>query len=248
LTLIEMIVVLLIIVLLAGALTIGYGRLPATALKREAVHVAATLRAAYDGAAASGAYHRLVIDIDEATYKVERCEGKLVIQRARDVKEEMESMKAAAEKAAQLAADAQAQAGQGPGGTPLSPDAMLLGIVGQAQPGANAAIGGAGGEATARCVPMPGPFGKAQKLGGHPQVGFSRVWVGHLEDPAQHGKVMIHFFPLGTAEKAIIELGTDADNLFTIALQPISGRIDMQQGALARPEDFFTTDATGSRI
>lgn len=245
-TLIEMIVVLLIIVLLAGALTIGYGRLPATALKREAVHVAATLRAAYDGAAASGAYHRMVIDIDEATFKVERCEGKLTIQRAHDVKEEMEQMKAAAEKAAQLAADAQSQAGQGPGGAPQSPDAMLLGILGQGQPGG--AIGGSGGEATARCVPMPGPFGKAQKLGGHPQVGFSRVWVGHLEDAAQHGKVMIHFFPLGTAEKAIIELGTDSDNLFTIALQPISGRIDMQQGALARPEDFFTTDATGAHI
>jgi len=245
-TLIEMIVVLLIIVLLAGALTVGYARLPATAMKREAVHVAATLRAAYDGAAASGAFHRMIIDIDEGTYKVERCEGKVNIQRARDAKEEMEQMKDAAQKAAQLAEDAKTQAGQGPGGAPLSPDAMLLGILGQGQP--NSAIGGSGGEATAKCTPMPGPFGKTQRLGGHPQVGFSRIWVGHLEEPASHGKVMIHFFPLGTAEKAIIELGTDTENLFTIALQPISGRIDMQQGSLARPEDFFTTDATGQRI
>src|ERR1043165_9413078 len=154
LTLIEMMVVIIIIALLAAALTIGYGRLPATALKREAVHVAATLRAAYDAAAASGAYHRMVIDLDEATYKVERCEGKVVIQRARDIKDEMVQMKAAAEKAAQLAADAQAQsAQQQQGGAPLSPDAMLLGIVGQGRP--NGAIGGSGGEATAKCGPMP---------------------------------------------------------------------------------------------
>lgn len=243
-TLIEIIVVLLVITLLAVAMTVGYGRLPATALKREAVHLAATLRAAYDGAAASGAYHRLIIDLDEGSYKVERCEGKLEIKRAHDLKEEMDRMKEEAEKAAKLAQDAQNAAGQGPNGQPISPDALLLGL-NPAQPGAK--MGGSGGEATAKCSPMRGELGKVQKLGGHPKVGFSKVWVAHLEDPTAHGKVMIHFFPLGTAEKAVIELATDEDNRFSIALQPISGRIDMQQGALRRPDDFMTTDAAGNR-
>ena len=30
-----------------------------------------------------------------------------------------------------------------------------------------------------------------------------------LEQPAAHGKVFVHFFPLGTAEKTVIELATD---------------------------------------
>jgi hypothetical protein len=93
---------------------------------------------------------------------------------------------------------------------------------------------------------MRGELGKEQKLGGHPRVAFSRVWVAHLEDPAAHGKVTITFFPLGTAEKAVIELATDEENRFSIALQPISGRIDMQQGEMHRPDDFLTTDAQGN--
>ena len=39
-------------------------------------------------AAASGAYHRLILDLDEETYRVERCEGKVQVKRAKDIKEE----------------------------------------------------------------------------------------------------------------------------------------------------------------
>jgi len=245
LTLIEMMVVLLVILLVTVAMVVGYGRLPATALKHEAVRVAATLRAGYDGAAASGAYHRMVIDIDEGTFKVERCEGKVQVKRAHDVKEEMDRMKDEAEKAARLAEESQSQiVSQSPGQQPVSLESLLTGVA--SPPGG--AVGGSGGEATARCVPMRGELGKGQRLGEHPKVSFSRVWVAHLEEPAAHGKVFIHFFPLGTAEKAVIELGTDADNKFSIALQPISGRIDMMQGQMRRPEDFLATDAQGNRI
>lgn len=243
-TLIEILVVLLVITLLAVAMTVGYGRLPATALKREAVHIAATLRAAYDAAAASGSYHRMVLDLDEESYRVERCEGKVQVKRAHDIKEEMDRLKDEAEKAAQAAQAAQSQVTQSPNGQPTSLDSLLTGL----NIPANGAIGGSGGEAGAKCAPMRGEFGKEQKLGGHPQVGFARVWVAHLEDPAAHGKVYIHFFPLGTAEKAVIELATDEDNKFSIALQPISGRIDMQQGEMRRPEEFLTTDAQGNRL
>jgi membrane fusion protein len=55
LTLIEMMVVLIVFALLAGALMVGYSRLPGTALKREATKLAAMLRSAYDRSTASGA-------------------------------------------------------------------------------------------------------------------------------------------------------------------------------------------------
>ncbi len=233
LTLLEMMVVLAVIGLLAGALTIGYGRLPATALKREAVHLAAILRSGYDRATASGAHHRLVIDLDKGTYKLERCEGKVEVRRAHDLREELERKQAEAEKAAQQ----QAQNVQ------LTPDMLVQGVT------TNAAqiLGGQGGAGAVKCTPVKGDMGKANELGGHPKVGFAKVWVGHLEEPAKSGEVTINFFPLGTAEKAVIVLGTDEENLFSIALQPLSGRIDMMQGEMRSIGDYMTTDAAGNR-
>jgi prepilin-type N-terminal cleavage/methylation domain-containing protein len=244
LTLIEIMVVLLVIALLSGALTAGYQRLPQTALKREAVHLAATLRGAYDAAAASGATHRMTFDLDKGTYSVERCEGKVEVKRSKDLQEELDRQKEEAEKAARLADEAQNQMHIGPNQQPTSPEALLLGMT--QVPGQ--AVGGAGGQAAAKCAPMRGELGKPYELGAHPVVKLSRVWVGHLDEPARQGKVTVHFFPLGTAEKAVIELAVDEDNAFSIQLQPISGRIDMLPGAAKRPEDFMSTDATGNRV
>ncbi len=232
-TLIEMTVVLAVIGLLAGALTIGYGRLPATALKREAVHMAAILRSAYDRATASGAHHRVVLDLDQGSYQLERCEGKVDVRRARDLREELDRQKQDAEQAAEQAAQAQQQ----------GPDGMLQGLVANA----GKTLGGSGGSGATKCTPVKGDMGQANRLGGHPKVGFAKVWVGHLDEPVKDGQVTINFYPLGSAEKAVIVLATDEENRFSIALQPISGRIDMMQGEMRRADDYMATDATGER-
>jgi prepilin-type N-terminal cleavage/methylation domain-containing protein len=229
-TLMEIMVVLLILGLLASAMTIGYGRLPSTALRREGLRVAGALRSAYDGAAASGALHRVLLDLDDGTFRVERCEGKIELRRSRDLKEEVEREKFEAEKA-QLVAQVQ------------TPDVMLQGMLA----GAGQSVGGAGGASGAKCTPMRGDMGKLQTLAGHPKVSFASVWVAHIEEPTEHGKLTINFFPLGTAEKAVVQLATDPENVFSIAVHPLTGRIDLAQGALKRPEDFMTTDATGAR-
>src|SRR5258706_9807181 len=87
-TLLEILVVLLVVALLAGALTVGYGRLPPTAMKREATRIAAALRTAYDPAAAAGQHHRLVIDLGEGPFFLARCEGPIELRRSRDLPEE----------------------------------------------------------------------------------------------------------------------------------------------------------------
>jgi prepilin-type N-terminal cleavage/methylation domain-containing protein len=229
-TLIEIIVVLLVIALVTAALTVGYGRLPATVLKHEAVHIAAVVRSAYDRATTSGALHRVVLDLDEGSYHVERCEGKIELRRSRDVKEEAERQRDEAERA-ELAAQLQ------------TPDSVLKGMLKDA----GQTVGGSAGTAAAKCTPVSGDMGKPTKLGGHPKVSFGKVYVGHLEEPAQKGKVTINFFPLGTAEKAIIQLAVDEENVFSIAIHPLSGKIDMAQGAMSRPDDFMANDATGNR-
>jgi prepilin-type N-terminal cleavage/methylation domain-containing protein len=232
-TLIEMMVVMAVIGLLVGALGVGYTRMPATVLKREAVHLAAVLRSGVDRAAASGAHHRLVLDLDKGGYKLERCEGKLDVHRALNQREEEDRKKDEAEKAAQQAAQ----------NVQLTPDQMVVGLT------ANAAqiLGGAGGEGATKCTPVKGEMGKMYLLGGHPKVGFDRVWVGHLAEPAKGGEVTIHFFPLGATEKAVILLATDEENKFSLTLSPLSGRITMAQGELRNAFDFMTTDAAGER-
>jgi len=233
LTLLEMMVVLAVIGLLSAALAVGYNRIPATALKHEAVHLAAILRSGYDRATTSGAHHRVILDLDKGTYKLERCEGKVEVRRSFNLKEEQDRQKADAERAAQQAAQ----------NVTLTPDAMLQGLTADAAK----ILGGAGGTGATKCAPVRGDMGQANALGGRPKVAFMKVWVGHLEEPADKGEVTINFFPLGTAEKAAIVLATDDDNKFTVLLQPISGRIEMQQGEVRSLADFMTTDAAGER-
>jgi type II secretory pathway pseudopilin PulG len=230
-TLLEILVVLAIIALLAGGLTVGYQRLPGTALKREAVKMAGVLRTAYDRATASGAHHRVVIDLTEGTYNIERCEGKVQVRKVRDLQEEVERQRLEAEKSA-LIAGAQ------------TPDMLLSTIVSDA----GQKVGGSGGGAGASCQPVSGPMGKKQKLGGRPKVSFSKIHVAHLEEPATEGQLTINFFPLGTAERAVIVLGVGEEEHFSIAVRPLSGRIDMQPGEWRDVEEAVREDAEGENL
>lgn len=230
LTLLEILVVLAIFGLLVGALTIGYARLPGTALKREAVKIAAAMRTAYDRATASGAHHRIVIDVKEGTFRVERCEGKVTLRKVRDLKEEVERQRQEAERQARLAGS-------------QSQDELLDAVVKDA----GEKLGGSGGGAAASCGPITGEFGRKQTLGGTPKVSFRRVFVAHLQEPASEGEVTLNFFPLGTAERAIVELAVGEDELFSIAMRPLSGRIDMQPGEWRGVEETIREDAEGKQ-
>jgi prepilin-type N-terminal cleavage/methylation domain-containing protein len=229
-TLIEMMVVLAILGLLVGSLTVGYARLPGTALKREGVKLAAALRSAYDRATASGAHHRVIIDIAKGTFFVERCEGKVQVRKVRDLKEEVERQRLEAEKQARMS-DAQ------------SNEALL----GAMTKDAGQRLGGSGGGAGASCTPVSGELGKKQTLGGTPKVSFHRVFVAHLQEPAKDGVVSLNFFPLGTAERAVIELSVGEEEQFSIAVRPLSGRIDMGPGEWRDVDDVVHEDAEGKQ-
>jgi prepilin-type N-terminal cleavage/methylation domain-containing protein len=222
-TLLEIMVVLLIVALLAGALTVGYQRLPATALKREATRMAAALRSAYDRATASGALHRLVLDVDAGTFHIERCEGKIEVRKSRDLGEEQERQRAEAEKETILSGM-------------QSADQLTQSIVGDGKKLAD----------KSHCEPVKDAMGKKQTLAGTPKVSYSKIWVGHLEDPVVKGEVSINFFPMGTAERAVIELAVDEDR-FSLILHPLSGRIEMQQGEVRWAEALVTEDAEGKK-
>jgi prepilin-type N-terminal cleavage/methylation domain-containing protein len=231
-TLLEMLVVLAVIALLAMGLSAGYARLPSTALKKEAVRLAAFARTAYDRATASGAHHRLVLSFEDGTYFIERCEGKVQVRKVRDLHEEVERKRLEAEKQAVVANLQNAQS-------------LLHTMVSDA----GQKLGGASGSAGATCEPVHGEMGKKQKLGGRPKVSFVRVHVAHLEEPADSGEVTLNFFPLGTAERAVIELGAgeNAEDRFSIVVRPLSGRVELRPGEWRDAEEMVKEDAEGGQ-
>ena len=93
-------------------------------------------------------------------------------------------------------------------------------------------------------------FGDADGRGTVRQVQrakIQQIYVQHLPDPVSSGLVAIYFFPMGSAEKAIVEVG-DGDKTFTITVSGLTGMVEMRDGALRDPEDFLMRDATGEKV
>jgi prepilin-type N-terminal cleavage/methylation domain-containing protein len=234
LTLIEIIVVLAILGLLTLGLGSGVLRLSRSVLRQDTTRLAAMVRTGFDRALASGAHHRLVLDLEQKTFKLERCEGKIKLRRATSPEE-------LAEKEAEAAADLRKQADSDPND-----------VIGQVLGEAGRKIGGGGGAGQAPCEPVSGEMGKAQSFDKAKGIAIKEVRVEHLEDPVSSGIVTVNFFPQGFAERTVIEVATpnpsDDDDVYTILLHPLSGRVEIREGELKDKDDFLRRDAKGEEV
>jgi prepilin-type N-terminal cleavage/methylation domain-containing protein len=99
-TLLELMVVMAILGLLIWALAAGFAPTQSR-LRSDAGKVAGMLRFAFDRAMATGSHHRVIINVDEETFRVERCEGKIVMRRGENAEKlaEFEKERSAAEQA-----------------------------------------------------------------------------------------------------------------------------------------------------
>ena len=238
-TVLELLVVLGIIGMLTAGLVIGGRRIRKSDLRSAAGRVAATLRFAFDRAAATGAHHRVVIDLDAGQLHVERCEGKLRLRRSIDeasaqdqdeIAQQVAALKAEAQKTAEQAAQAGAQ--------PLGVGALA------APPPPPDAAGTVG---AASCAPVKGRIGAPTRMR-KGKILVQKVYVAHLEEPAGEGKVTVNFFPMGWAERAVIVVGDDEGNRYSLLLHPVTGRVDIESGEWRKPEKFVTEDAEGNEV
>src|SRR5678815_5418356 len=71
--------------------------------------------------------------------------------------------------------------------------------------------------------------GWIRKLRKDKGVKFKEVWVEHRDDSTTKGRVAIYFFPIGSAEKTVIEL-TDGSEVFTVLVFGLSGRVELHDG------------------
>lgn len=223
-TLIEILVVLAILVLLMLAAVSGIRKVRQSDLRDDGSRLAGALRFAYDRATATGEHHRVMIDLDEEAYQVERCEGKVRLRHGLEAHQEEEEARIR-EQQMQLMPDATTGEFNG---LPAAPTGMV-------------------GSSTT-CGPVKGEHGKPQLFKRNLGIVISQVYVGHLDGPADEGKVAINFFPLGSAERAVVEISSNEGDIYSIIVHPLTGKVRMVGGAYKRPEEFVSTDAEGNEV
>lgn len=212
------------------------------------VEMAAVMRRTGQLAQTSGELYRVVFDLgatssDPQTFRVEVCTGgPAALSKVPELPvESEESRQRAIEDAKQRLATTAPQGALPTGGAEDGrAEEMALALAGQ--------LG-----ARRSCTVSAELFGDPDGRGTVRQVQTDRgarikqVWVQHLEDPVAHGLVAVHFFPSGSAEKAIFEVG-DGRNTFTVLVHGLTGRVEVRDGALRSPDDFLLRDATGEEV
>lgn len=242
-TVLEVVVVLAIVVGLAALTTGAVRAVRRSTLVDSANELAALMRRASQLAGETGKLHRLVLDLDGQSFRVEACEGgPAALSKAPEPKAvDAEARKAAVEEARRRLAS-------------LPQGAIPASASDSAEASDDVALALANQLGARRTCQLADSYAGA--LDGRPLMGqlagdrgvkLQKVWVQHLEDPVQAGLVAVHFFPLGSAEKAVVELA-DEDGPYQLLVHGLTGRIELRSDVLRDPEAFFLRDATGAKV
>jgi prepilin-type N-terminal cleavage/methylation domain-containing protein len=239
-TLLEVMIVTAIIGLAIGVSIMAVRHVTKTALREDTNRVAQLMRAAQNMAQLSGKQHRVVFDLEKQQYRIEQC-GEAIALKKSD--KEAEPLEEVPEEIAQAAAAA---------GVPqellTNVDPEMAAKLGSALAGRPLGQGPGSG-----CQVPTLPNGDADGRGNERQMNtdddikIRRVIVQHLEDPVLDGVVMVHFFPLGNAEKSMVVIGDDDGNYFTLLVHPFTGRVEMRKGEVDA-DDYMRRDAAGNRV
>jgi type II secretory pathway pseudopilin PulG len=209
-------------------------------LREDTTEVAAVLRAAYNMATTMVSHHRVVFDLDEQTYRIEACQGDIALK----LQEREEILTGGdAEEAEKLV-----KAGHD---SSLPPEMAQAMSPEDAARIASALAGSRAGAAT--CQPPELPTGDADGRGAMRRIRTDRglkirgIHVQHLEGEQSSGIVVVNFFPLGRAEKAMIEVGDENGNVFTLLVHGLTGRVEFRGGEVD-PHDHMMRRADGEKV
>jgi prepilin-type N-terminal cleavage/methylation domain-containing protein len=258
-TLLEMLIVLAVIGLV---MSLGFYAIRAfskTALRTDAVGVAAALRSAASMAAQSGLHHRVVLDLDQQVYRIEACPDPIRLRRGSDEDEKVdrEAIQALVDKGESLEAARRVTQQMSSSVTGTLDELGGAESADQALQAAAALAGVRVG--TARCGIAPGSGGNPANfadpqapnlfsLSGKGQgVKIRRVYVQHLQGGASEGEVSVNFFPSGSAEKALVELADAEGTQFTVLVHGLTGRVEVRDGSVD-PDRHMRRNAVGDRV
>lgn len=242
-TVLELMIVLAIIGGAAFLMRTGFRAFTKADLVEDSTELASVLRRANQLAIEHGQLHRVLLDLDKGGYAVEVCEGQTTIQRNELVRPDEEVKKRALAKGQEKLSE----------GNTSGPQATML-AGGDAETAAKRAIAIAGHHiADKMCSPVPDPStgdatgkGWVRSLKTGRGIKFKEVWVQHRDESVTKSQVAIYFFPLGSSEKAIVEV-TDGDEVFSILVYGLTGRVELRDGVLRDPNDHMMRNAMGDK-
>jgi prepilin-type N-terminal cleavage/methylation domain-containing protein len=246
LTVLEMMVSLAII---GGITYVGYSavrKFTRADLVDDTNRLAAIMSRASELAAETGHLHRVVIDADEDVVTVESCSGNPGVQRLKPgekplTDKEVKDKLADAKGKLQATKDAsRMQQGMMATTTPADDEKTAAAVAGHhvGDQTCTTVVDVWSGDDQHRPLVL-----KLQKDAG---IKPKQVWVQHRDDSVTSGKSTIYFFPLGSAERAIVEL-TDGDAVYSVRVYGLSGRIETIDGDIPDAADIMKRDATGTR-
>jgi general secretion pathway protein H len=244
-TLIELGIVLALVALATAVAIPSFNALAATGLRTSSSKLAGMVREAYARAAITGKVHRIVLELDQGAFWLERTDERFVLSSSKQKADSegrggqtLDERKSAREEAVASASAAP------------SSSAAMLAMLGAASGGLEAMAGAAGGmlgmpsttgfglsadedlEASlksqlrrqASFSPVDDETGTPQKL--ESDVRFHRVWIEHQKEAFLKGSAELYFFPTGYTERAIIALSDDeyGERTLTVTVNPLTAR------------------------
>lgn len=237
-TVLEIMVVLAIIGGLFYIVRSGFRAVTKADLVEDATELTAVMRRASQLAVEHGELHRVVLDIDAGGYVVEVCQGQAAIVRNEKLAGNDDDTRRAIERGKQRLAN-------------LPSDALATGDAEEATRRAMALVGHH--VADRMCKPATDNVtgdasgkGWLRKLHKDKGIKFKEIWVQHRDDGASKGQVAIYFFPIGAAEKSVIEL-TDGSEVFSVLVWGLTGRVELHDGALRDVSDHMLKNVMGDR-
>jgi general secretion pathway protein H len=208
LTLIEIIVVMTIVALVAGAAVAGSNQLPSARLRRTATMLSSAIKVAFTRATATSRDLRLVMDLDQKKVWLEESERPMLAQSKDKVATGGADPITVAETAA-IAEGSRIMNG------PPVPKARFHPIE---------AYGFGDVEA--------GKGGKPLQRG----IQFRTVQTSHDDQARKSGRAYVYFWPGGRTERAAIQLQIgdegDDDHTLTVLVAPLTGKVTIKGGAV----------------
>ena len=234
-TLFEVMIALAIIGLMMIVGYMGLRNVRQSDLREDTVKIASSLRMAQTTATQTGRHHRVVFDLEseQQTFHIERCEGEQRLQRFEPGEEPT------AEELRELLEERLPTSGHTPELLEATSPEETMEIA--------AALAGVNFGA-ARCQPLGEDVlgGGLRAVRGERGIQIRQIYAQHLRGPAAGGRVSINFFPLGTSEKAIVEVGGERSS-YSLLVHRLSGRVELRQGGLEDHVRYMELDAAGDR-
>ncbi|HLL22147.1 MAG TPA: hypothetical protein VK427_08445 [Kofleriaceae bacterium] len=237
-TVLEIMIVIAIIGGMAFIVRSGFRLITKADLVENGNELSAIMRRTSQLAVEHGEVHRVLLDLDSHQYIVEVCQGHMAITRNEAVHNDNEEAKRALERGKQRLQDLPSDALAA--GDPDEATKRAIAVAGHhiADRQCRPATEGLTGDTSGR--------GWARKLKSEKGIKFKEVWVQHRDDSATKGQVAVYFFPVGSSEKAVIEL-TDGTETFSVLVHGLTGRVELRDGPLKDVDNHMLRNAMGDK-